>query len=274
MTHAYRPPAALAATDFWMLSRHERTGQLLIPGRVVGIGLAAALLAELVAEDRIGFDRQRRVMPVTTFPPRDAVAHQVLDQLHGEDRLPVQVWLRHLAHSAYEAVAGRLLRQRLVVAVSDPAQAAPEVTAAAVAAVARVLASQIDGTWIDQQFVELEQRALTHECISPAGNGLVSLARQALDAADAVRLASQTQDQALRHRAAAVAPRACESDARNRLVGTAPIGGGTVPHRRRLRGQRRNRFGVDSCGRNAWCAETRQTAGPENRHASCCGGVG
>jgi hypothetical protein len=119
MTHAYRPAAALAATDFWMLSHHERTGQLLIPGRVVAIGLAAALLAELVAEDRIGFDQQHMVVPVTAFPPRDAVAHQVLDQLHGEDRLPVQVWLRHLAQSAYEAVAGRMLRQRLVVRVED-----------------------------------------------------------------------------------------------------------------------------------------------------------
>ncbi|WP_426503038.1 GPP34 family phosphoprotein [Dactylosporangium sp. McL0621] len=119
MTHAYRPPAALAATDFWMLSHHERSGQLLVPGRVVAIGLAAALLAELVAEDRIGFDRQHMVVPVTEFPPRDAVAHQVLDQLHGEDRLPVQVWLRHLAQSAYAAVAGRMLRQRLVVRVED-----------------------------------------------------------------------------------------------------------------------------------------------------------
>src|SRR4051812_26204752 len=108
MTHAYRPAAALAATDFWMLSHHERSGQLLVPGRVVAIGLAAALLAELLAEDRIGFDRQQMVVPVTEFPPRDAVAHQVLDQLHGEDRLPVQVWLRHLAQSAYEAVAGRM----------------------------------------------------------------------------------------------------------------------------------------------------------------------
>src|SRR4051794_3300488 len=94
MTHAYRPPPALAATDFWMLSHHERSGQLLVPERVVAIGLAAALLAELVAEDRIGFDQQQMVVPVTEFPPRDAVAHQVLDQLHGEDRLPVQVWVR------------------------------------------------------------------------------------------------------------------------------------------------------------------------------------
>ncbi|GLL07247.1 hypothetical protein GCM10017581_089990 [Dactylosporangium matsuzakiense] len=119
MTHAYRPPAALAATDFWMLAHDERSGQLLVPQRVAAIGLAAALLAELLFEDRIGFDQQHTVVPVSTFPPRDAVAHQVLDQLHGEDRLPVQVWLRHLAQTVYEAVAGRMLRQRLVVRVED-----------------------------------------------------------------------------------------------------------------------------------------------------------
>jgi len=119
MTHAYRAPAALAATDYWMLGHHERTGQLLIPGRVVAIGLAAALLVELLAEDRIGFDQEHRVVPVSEFPPRDAVTHQILDQLHGEDRLPVQVWLRHLAQTAYESVAGRIVRQRLAVRVED-----------------------------------------------------------------------------------------------------------------------------------------------------------
>ncbi|MEV6929658.1 GPP34 family phosphoprotein [Dactylosporangium sp. NPDC051485] len=119
MTHAYRPPAALAATDFWMLAHHERSGQLLVPGRVVAVGLAAALLAELLVEDRIGFDQQHMVVPVSEYPPRDAVAHQVLDQLHGEDRLPVQVWLRHLAQTAYEGVAARMLRRRLVERVED-----------------------------------------------------------------------------------------------------------------------------------------------------------
>nr|BFE61573.1 hypothetical protein GCM10020063_060990 [Dactylosporangium thailandense] len=119
MTHAYRSPAALAATDYWMLSHHERSGHLLIPRRVVAIGLAAALLAELLAEDLIGFDQEYRVVPVSVFPPRDAVAHHVLDQLYGEDRLPVPVWLRHLAQTAYESVAGRMVRQGLVVRVED-----------------------------------------------------------------------------------------------------------------------------------------------------------
>jgi len=118
MTHAYRPPAALAATDFWMLAHHERSGQVLVPERVVAVGLAAALLAELLVEDRIGFERQM-VAPTSAYPPRDAVAHQILDQIHGEDRLPIQVWLRHLAQTAYEAVGGRLVRQRLVQRVED-----------------------------------------------------------------------------------------------------------------------------------------------------------
>ncbi|WP_432824744.1 GOLPH3/VPS74 family protein [Dactylosporangium sp. CA-092794] len=119
MTHAYRPPPALAATDFWLLSHHDRSGRLLAPYRVVAIGLAAALLAELLLEERIGFDEHHRVVPVTEFPPRDALTHQVLDQLHGEERLPVQVWLRHLAHTSYEAVAERMLRRRLVVKLED-----------------------------------------------------------------------------------------------------------------------------------------------------------
>jgi len=116
MTHAYRPPSALAATDFWRLSHHERSGQPLAPQRIVAIGLAAALLAELLLEDRIGFHHDN-VVPVTEFPPRDALTHQVLDQLNGEARLPVQVWLRHLAQTSYAAVAERMVRQRLVTEV-------------------------------------------------------------------------------------------------------------------------------------------------------------
>ncbi|GAA4243158.1 GOLPH3/VPS74 family protein [Dactylosporangium darangshiense] len=118
MTHAYRPPPALAATDFWMLSHNEHTGQPLAPHRVVAIGLAAALLAELLLEERIGIHHDN-VVPITAYPPRDALTHQVLDRLTGEEPLPVQVWLRHLTQTSYEAVAERMLRQRLVVKVGD-----------------------------------------------------------------------------------------------------------------------------------------------------------
>jgi len=112
VTIARRPPGR-AATDFWMLCHDDHTGRLLVAQRVADVGLASALLAELAFENRVEL-HDGEVVPVSTRPPNDAVVHQVLDQLHGEDRLPVQVWLRHLAQTSYSAMAGRMVRQRLV----------------------------------------------------------------------------------------------------------------------------------------------------------------
>lgn len=86
MTHAYRPLPALAATDFWLLSHHEKYQHLPGSQGLVAIGLAAAMLTELLLEDRIGFGKRGPAIAVTEFPPRDTLTNQILDQPHGEER--------------------------------------------------------------------------------------------------------------------------------------------------------------------------------------------
>jgi hypothetical protein len=77
---------------------------------VAGLGLAAALLAELALTDAIVIERDQ-VFVASRRPPSDALAHTVLDQLAGEATAhTVRTWLAFLSQNSYDQVAARLLR--------------------------------------------------------------------------------------------------------------------------------------------------------------------
>ncbi|HEX6968677.1 MAG TPA: GPP34 family phosphoprotein [Micromonosporaceae bacterium] len=104
----------LLADEFFLLAHDEMTGKPKLRPKIAGMGLAAALLAELVLANRITVHggalsvQDRR-------PPADALAHTVLDQLIGEpEHRDVRVWLEYLGRSAHESVGERLARAGVV----------------------------------------------------------------------------------------------------------------------------------------------------------------
>ncbi|MDM4721375.1 GPP34 family phosphoprotein [Micromonospora sp. WMMA1363] len=100
----------MLADDLFRLAHHDTTGRPLLHSTVAGLGLAAALLAELVFTDTIVIE-QDRIFVATRVPPSDALAHTVLDQLSGEATAhSVRTWLAFLSQTSREQVGSRLLR--------------------------------------------------------------------------------------------------------------------------------------------------------------------
>jgi Golgi phosphoprotein 3 GPP34 len=96
------------ADDLYLIAHHEVSGKPLLQPRAVGLGLAGALLAELVLAGRI------RVGPggvalAGAAPSGDALADSVLALVQGEGRRrPARDWLLFLARTATADVARRL----------------------------------------------------------------------------------------------------------------------------------------------------------------------
>jgi hypothetical protein len=98
------------ADEFFLVALDDRTGRHRLAPRVLGLGLAGALLGELVLDGRVGITGER-VSVVNSRPPEDALAHAVLDHLSAEAGAhPVRTWLVFLARTSRERVAERLWR--------------------------------------------------------------------------------------------------------------------------------------------------------------------
>jgi Golgi phosphoprotein 3 (GPP34) len=94
---------------FFRVAHNDVSGRPRLSTRVLSVGLAAALVGELVTLRQVEVRDELRV--VDRRPPRDALAHTVLEELVAQRRpLPVRVWLSYLADSAYDRVADRLTR--------------------------------------------------------------------------------------------------------------------------------------------------------------------
>jgi hypothetical protein len=102
----------LVADDLYLMAHHEVTGRPYLHRRAIGVGLAGALLAELVLAGSI------RIWPngavgAGRVAPTDELARTVLGLVLSE-RHPVPDWLAFLARSAGRDVAQRLERQEYV----------------------------------------------------------------------------------------------------------------------------------------------------------------
>lgn len=98
------------ADDFFFLAHHETTGRSRLNDNALGIGLAGALLGELVLVERITV-ADGRVRISDRRPPDDALAHTVLDHLvNNPTVITVRDWLRFLRQDARHQVGQRLLR--------------------------------------------------------------------------------------------------------------------------------------------------------------------
>ncbi|MGI5147226.1 GOLPH3/VPS74 family protein [Plantactinospora sp. CA-294935] len=98
------------ADDFWRLAHDDVSGKSRLNGRAAGLGLAAALLAELAWAGKINAS-DGRLWVVNKAPPADVLGHTVLEQLVAQPQhTTVRIWLDFLAHDAVDQVAQRLWR--------------------------------------------------------------------------------------------------------------------------------------------------------------------
>ena len=99
----------LVADDLYLIAHGDRTGRPRLQPRALGIGLAGALLAELMLAGWIGLRRDGAVVIVAGAAQDTVMRHALLKQIADEPGpQPVQAWLRFLAHGAARDVALRL----------------------------------------------------------------------------------------------------------------------------------------------------------------------
>jgi hypothetical protein len=90
------------------MAHHEVTGKPLLQPRVLGISLAAGLLAELMLTGMVGIGPPGLVVTARAYPA-DPVQRQVLEVILAEgEHHPVREWLQFLARTIVPDVAQRL----------------------------------------------------------------------------------------------------------------------------------------------------------------------
>ncbi|GII25605.1 GOLPH3/VPS74 family protein [Planosporangium mesophilum] len=100
----------LLADDFFLLAHDERDARPRLSPRAVELGLAGAMLGELVLERRVTVEGAL-LSVVRWDPPADALAHTTLATVTSEpEHREVRTWLSYLGRTAVESVGQRLVR--------------------------------------------------------------------------------------------------------------------------------------------------------------------
>jgi len=121
----YAPAPRLCGTgrladDLYLLAHHEVTGRPHLQPRAAGLGLAGALLAELMLAGTIVI-AAGEVAVAGPAPPEDGLARDVLGRVLGERQWhPAPTWLSFLALTAAGDVAGRLARSGYLTSARRP----------------------------------------------------------------------------------------------------------------------------------------------------------
>lgn len=104
----------MLADQFFLISHEDRSGRSRLHPRATGLGLAAGLVGELILHGRVrAFEGELYV--VSQEPPRDSLAHSVLDLLVAQPQhRDLRTWLAFLAQDAEDKVGERLRRAGVV----------------------------------------------------------------------------------------------------------------------------------------------------------------
>jgi hypothetical protein len=98
------------ADQYFLIAHEDRTGRSRLHPRATGLGLAAALIGELILEGRVGIADGDLVI-LDRHPPADALAHDILDLLVAQSRhRDVRTWLAFLSQDSAARVGERLMR--------------------------------------------------------------------------------------------------------------------------------------------------------------------
>lgn len=105
----------LLADEFFLIAWDTAiSGTPVLHVQATSLGLAGALLGELVLTDRLAV-RGTRVAPAGHAPVPDPLARSVLNLIVSTpEHSDVRTWLAYLAQNTVEAVAGRLVQAGLV----------------------------------------------------------------------------------------------------------------------------------------------------------------
>ena len=107
------------ADDLYLLAHHEVTGKPHLQPRAVGLGLAGALLAELMLSGN-AYLRPDRIAVTDRSPPEEGLARSVLGLLVSEpEQHAPRDWLLFLARTAAEDVARRLEQSGYLTRISS-----------------------------------------------------------------------------------------------------------------------------------------------------------
>jgi hypothetical protein len=98
------------ADQYFLIAHEDRTGRSRLHPRATGLGLAGALIGELILEGRVGIADGDLII-LDRHPPTDALAHDILDLLIAQSRhRDVRTWLAFLSQDAAARVGERLMR--------------------------------------------------------------------------------------------------------------------------------------------------------------------
>jgi hypothetical protein len=101
---------SVLADQYFLIAHEDRTGRSRLHPRATGLGLAGALIGELVLEGRVGIADGDLII-LDRHPPTDALAHDILDLLIAQSRhRDVRTWLAFLSQDAAARVGERLMR--------------------------------------------------------------------------------------------------------------------------------------------------------------------
>ena len=105
-----RGVGGVLADQYFLIAHEDRTGRSRLHPRATGLGLAAALLGELVLDGHIGIV-DGDVVILDLHPPRDPLSHDILDLLTAQSQhRELRTWLAFLAQHAAIRVGERLMR--------------------------------------------------------------------------------------------------------------------------------------------------------------------
>lgn len=111
-------PRAAVADDFFLVGHSQDDGRLMIQRHQFSIGVAGAILAELLLGRHaraIGGDLE----PLRTSPSGDDVVDTaVLAMRRNRELLPAEEWIQRFRHGAYDVIANRLSMQGVMVTAS------------------------------------------------------------------------------------------------------------------------------------------------------------
>lgn len=101
------------ADDFFLMVHDDLSGRPRLSERLLGLGLAGALLGELAIVRAIGVE-DGDVTVTAWEPPQFTLLGDVFREIEAEQRRPVRDWLDYLGHQATDRVARRLEAEGLV----------------------------------------------------------------------------------------------------------------------------------------------------------------
>ncbi|MEV6490849.1 GPP34 family phosphoprotein [Actinoplanes sp. NPDC051633] len=100
----------MLADQYFLIAHEDRTGRSRLHPRATGLGLAAALIGELMLEGRVRII-EGDLHIVSRQPPSDALSHDILDLLIAQPQhRDVRTWLAFLSQDAAIRVGERMMR--------------------------------------------------------------------------------------------------------------------------------------------------------------------